>query len=311
MGISGANVEQLELLAKRMDECGSQLDAVLGRLEFGLRTTNWAGGDGVRFRADWAQAHRPQLARVAAGLREASVALLRNAGEQRMASGEMGGAVGLPFGGVFAAVGSQSAAGQPMTAEQSRLLGLAIEHFGGMVDRAGEVGMALDWAEFGMVLKYGGKIVDALGDATAWGKFTNILGGLSVATGTFDLGMGINTQDGGRVASGAIDVSLGAASLFLGTSAAPVLVPLGVAKAYLDATVPYTKESQDSLNDYMARTHLGTTYDEMTDDQKSALDKRYEGFGGALNKISDKMNQTGEPIRKAGDKFWRRIGLKK
>jgi uncharacterized protein YukE len=82
----GADVAQLRQLAKELAKSASRLDQLGQQLGTSIASSPWKGNDGDRFRSDWKGAHSKVLREAAAGIQNASKALLRNADQQDQAS---------------------------------------------------------------------------------------------------------------------------------------------------------------------------------------------------------------------------------
>ena len=85
-GLVGANPDQLDELAARMNSGADTLEAVRQAIFLSLRRTEWPGPDGDQFRHDWDHRHARVIATAVTALREAARVLRVNAAEQRGAS---------------------------------------------------------------------------------------------------------------------------------------------------------------------------------------------------------------------------------
>nr|NLI49952.1 hypothetical protein [Propionibacterium sp.] len=253
---------------------------------------NWSGRDLKEFESWWRDQHRPKLVQLSEALAGLGQAAFNNAAEQEQAS--QGSAASGSLAG-----GSVSPSGPAF--------GAAYNSFKGQTDA---VSKTMDYATLGMILKYGDKAVDGLDRGTAWGPFTKGLGYVGILTGGIETVQGIASHDVGKAGGGLVDVGLATAGIVGGTAAAPVVIPLGVAKTFVDATIPYSDEAQNSLLDYQAKRMYGCDTSALTPAQASHLTARYEGGWGVVNMISDKMDQTGQPIADAGEAFRRWLGAR-
>lgn len=297
MSFDGMNVEAVRRiggdLAKQANALGN-IRAAVDRL-VDLSQQNWGGKDARDFAGWWRNQHRSQLESLKTLIEGLATSARNNADEQERASQGSGSA------------GSRSLVDGTASSPGSAL-GAAYDSFSGQVD---VVSKTMDYATLGMVLKYGVEAVDDLDQGTAWGPFTRGLGYLGVLTGGIETVQGVMTQDVGQAGGGLVDVGIATAGIVGGTAAAPVVVPLGVAKAFVDATIPYSDEAQNSLLNYQAERMYGRDTSALTPAQASQLTERYEGGWGVVNMISDKMDQTGQPIADAGEAFWRWIGVRR
>ena len=96
----GADVAQLRQLAKDLATGASRLDQLGQQLGSSIASSPWRANDGERFRSDWNGKHAKVLRAAAAGIQQASKALLQNAEQQdRASTGSTGGAGGPGSGG--------------------------------------------------------------------------------------------------------------------------------------------------------------------------------------------------------------------
>jgi hypothetical protein len=86
-GLVGANPEQLDELAARMNSGADTLEGIRHAIFLSLSRTEWPGPDGDQFRHDWDHRHTRVIATAVTALREAARALRLNADQQRIASG--------------------------------------------------------------------------------------------------------------------------------------------------------------------------------------------------------------------------------
>lgn len=86
----GADAEQLEALARRLDEHAARLRAGQGDIGAALSGVFWSGVAALRFRADWDRVHRRALGDAAADLASTADGLRAQARQQRDASGDAG-----------------------------------------------------------------------------------------------------------------------------------------------------------------------------------------------------------------------------
>lgn len=90
----GADIEELDRLAKAFDDAAMKLEQMTRSLQRLANGSSWAGRDAEAFRSDWNGKARGALQRSSTDLRQAAQAVRRNADDQRTASG--GGGVSLP-----------------------------------------------------------------------------------------------------------------------------------------------------------------------------------------------------------------------
>lgn len=293
MTFEGMNVEAVRRIGRDLQARSGDLDSIRVAVDklIAAAQRNWSGQDLKEFEGWWRDQHRRKLVQLGEALDGLGQAALNNAEEQERAS------KGIAEGGV----------GSPPI-DTVRSFGAAYDSFSGQVEA---VSRTMDYATLGMILRYGEKAVDGLGQGTAWGPFGTGLGYLGLLTGGVETVQGAMAHDIGKAGGGVVDMGLATAGIVGGTAAAPVVVPLGVAKAFVDSTIPYSSEAQYSLLDYQAERTYGCDTSGLTPGQASRLTERYEGAMGLVNMISDKMDQTGQPIADAGEAFWRWVGVRK
>ena len=95
--MQGADSEQLEQLAARLEAGADELERVLATTRSALHTLGWHGADGEVFRQDWEGAHQRRLSGAATHLRDAASTLRRNSAQQREAS-SADGSISAPGG---------------------------------------------------------------------------------------------------------------------------------------------------------------------------------------------------------------------
>jgi hypothetical protein len=116
----------------------------------------------------------------------------------------------------------------------------------------------------------GGDVADLLGEDTGGNR---IVGGLNVSSQILGLaGIGLRSLN-------------------------PLGLALGVAGAYIDATIPLDEGDMAGVRDMGAKHMFGRDVDALTPGQREALDKRYEGPWGVAHKISDQMDSTAEDVK--------------
>lgn len=106
----GADVEAVEALGSTIRDRGDRLRGIHAEVRRIIYQVPWEGGDGAAFAAEWEGPHRARLEGVAAALLSLGDQLVRQATEQREASGERGAQQGTAFGPLISS-GSHGAAG--------------------------------------------------------------------------------------------------------------------------------------------------------------------------------------------------------
>lgn len=295
----GMDVEAVRGIARQLTTEATALEGVRAHVDAltSRASQEWRGQDAQQFSALWRSGARAKLVALIQGLQDLARKAAANADAQQQVSGSLDGVAanawdlqGLPVGGALGAPES------PL----ERLGDAAVD----ISEFLEGVGNTMDIAEFATLMKGAGN----LGNIPGWGSTSAFLGGLGVFTGGVQLGYGVASGDSGDIIEGALNSGVAVGGLAGG----PMLgVPLLVAKGFVDTTIAYTPESQDSLLDYQVERMFGVSRDNMTPEQASKLVERYEGPMGVVNTISDKMDQSGQWIADLGDKFWRSVGMKK
>jgi uncharacterized protein YukE len=134
--------------------------------------------------------------------------------------------------------------------------------------------------------------VDGYKPPAAFGALGTVLGVAGVSLGIYDGVEAANRGDAGAVGGAAVDVALGVTGVVAGASGAAVVIPLAIAKGFVDATIPYSDQAQDHLLDYQATRMFGADRTQLTPAQSAVLAHRYEGGWGWTSMLSDKMDQT-------------------
>lgn len=86
-GFSGADVEQLDILASRFESQAARVREIIVASSALLFVTEWTGGKVDRIRSDWNSSARPSLTSLAETLQRSADTLKREADQQRQASG--------------------------------------------------------------------------------------------------------------------------------------------------------------------------------------------------------------------------------
>lgn len=295
----GMNIEAVRGIGRQLESEAFSLDGVRARVDAlaGQVGQEWRGPDAQQFVGLWRSGSRAKLVVLVQQLRELARKARENSDAQEQVSGSLDG--GLTHGEAFQPPAVGGAVGAPQGPLQR--LGDAAVGISEFLDGAANT---MDVAEFVTIMKGAGN----LGKIPGWEATSSFLGGLGVLAGGVQFGHGVASGDSGDIIEGALNSGV-AVGGFLG---GPMVgVPLLVGKGFVDTTIAYTPESQDSLLDYQVQRMFGVSRDNMTPEQASKLVERYEGPMGVVNTISDKMDQSGQWIADLGDKFWRGVGVKK
>ena len=90
----GADVEQVEALARRYEIASQKLTQLMNVSSLGIMVTEWTGADIERLRSDWNRQAKPSIARSVAALSQIASTLKTQAAEQREASAAAVGPAG-------------------------------------------------------------------------------------------------------------------------------------------------------------------------------------------------------------------------
>lgn len=83
----GADVDALEELAFTFDREARTIERLLDQIRGKVETVWWKGKDAETFRDEWDSEYRPQLMKIMHAFDHAHIRLIREAQEQRQASG--------------------------------------------------------------------------------------------------------------------------------------------------------------------------------------------------------------------------------
>ena len=83
----GADVEQLDVLARRFDEEAQKIENTISLITSQVNSTWWQGTDADRFRNQWQTTHTSQLRNVIQGFTDAAGHCRSQAAQQRQTSG--------------------------------------------------------------------------------------------------------------------------------------------------------------------------------------------------------------------------------
>jgi len=86
-GFVGADPEQLDALADRLDRGAESLAGIRSLVGVSLGQVDWSGRDGDQFRAEWRSRHLPVIGAACTALQDTARGLRSNAAQQRAASG--------------------------------------------------------------------------------------------------------------------------------------------------------------------------------------------------------------------------------
>lgn len=256
----GMDVDAVERIGHGLQADADRMAALTVRIDATVRrlTGVWDGRDSTEFVGTWWPQHKSSLQHVQDQIRGLGQSALNNVSEQRGASDSTGAA---------------ASGGSP----------------GAPLGSADDGSFALQQAG---LLHDGTDLVTSMSNTSvpkAFGVLGSVLGVVGVGVGTYDAVQAVRSGDLGAAAGDGVDVALSAAGFFV---APEVVVPLAIGKAFVDATIPYSTASQDSLLDFEARRMFGAGTNDLTVAQSAQLASHYSGAMGPLNMISDKMDQS-------------------
>jgi hypothetical protein len=134
VALHGADPDQLDELAKRMDIAANELKAIASELTTSLGRSPWAGPRADQFRWDWRSRHHGMLLSSATALHDSASVVHGNAAEQRRASDADGGAIHAILTGAHTGSGRSggsehdaSGAGEAFEAVSMMLIGAGLE----------------------------------------------------------------------------------------------------------------------------------------------------------------------------------------
>ncbi len=256
----GMDVDSVERIGHGLQTDADALTALTSRIDATVRRLVgvWDGRDSTEFVGTWWPQHRSSLQQVQEQIRGLGQSALDNASDQRRASDSTG--AGASGGGHEAPRGSADDGGWWL--QQAGLLHDGTE-------------LVTDVSKTPVP-----RVFDALGP---------VLGVLGVGVGVYDGVQAARSGDVGGAVGDGVDVALSTAGFVV---APEVVVPLAIGKAFVDATIPYSAASQNSLLDFEAKRAFGVGTSGLTPAQSAQLASHYSGAMGPLNMISDKMDQS-------------------
>ena len=83
----GADVEQLDTLAKKFDQESEQLTQAISQIGSQVKSVWWEGRDADRFRSEWEGTYSSQLRRISEALKQVGQGVRKQAQQQRTTSG--------------------------------------------------------------------------------------------------------------------------------------------------------------------------------------------------------------------------------
>lgn len=268
-GMIGANVEQLDALAVRLEQASVALLEIQSSLR-ALPRYVWQGSDANRFYQELDSELCVRMSSVASGLAAMSTTVAKNAAEQREASnatGELGrsgsgGSTELgPHGAAATSTEGRAVPERDWLSYSDNVLSLS-------TDFAGKSLSALE-----LVAESSGRS----GDVGFFGNLGVALGGVSLAADLAE----------GEYAQATVDV------LRMGTGAfgkAAWIADVGL--DVYEMNFPLTNERQDAVLEYAALQQFGVSTDQLSVEQAAQLSHRYVGPSGFVNMVTDSVNES-------------------
>lgn len=278
MAMFGADVSELRSLASRFESSSEELTRIQTLLSKLVLSSSWTGPDASQFKQAWAEVHVSTLLKAAAILDEGALALRSNATQQEQASTD-------DSSGVFS--GSTSSGQFELLTQLQNAFGSATE------------GTAFFNETLAALSEYFADGVSALstaGDVAEFLKGIELPGWFGTLSDLVDIGSIMGDFSDGNWIDGLYDS--GALALSVAMPSSPLGWLAGIAKGFVDATLPYNGESQDETLAKGAEILFGegVTLDSLSPEQASELAQRYDGPWGMANMISDRMDATADKI---------------
>ena len=83
----GADVEELDRLARKFDEEAQQISQATQQISSQVQSTWWKGTDADRFKSEWNSNYASQLRKIAEALKQVGSTVRKQAAQQRQTSG--------------------------------------------------------------------------------------------------------------------------------------------------------------------------------------------------------------------------------
>jgi uncharacterized protein YukE len=83
----GADVEELDRLARKFDEEAQQISQATQQISSQVQSTWWKGADAERFKSEWNGNYASQLRKIAEALKQVGSTVRKQAAQQRQTSG--------------------------------------------------------------------------------------------------------------------------------------------------------------------------------------------------------------------------------
>ncbi|MEJ1229648.1 MAG: hypothetical protein WDM88_01870 [Galbitalea sp.] len=288
----GADVDELNALANQMEQASNTLSTSRARISSQVSNSAWIGPVADRFRSDWSSTNSSRLASAINLLSSAATSLRQNAEQQSQAS----------------AADRSSPSGSSTSLNSGED---PISHIGDLLNILGNGGESISDINLLSDLKFLNESPLAALDKYL-GPIGMVLSAGSVTVDLHEHDMVAALMDGVSGVAGTVSTVAGIAAPIVDTAAfGAAATGLGVVGAgigagvlFVNATLPYSSSSQDAMIKYVLQEQYGSNTpvdtNNLTSEQSQFISQRYEGPFGVAQMISDKMDQTGQPIQQAG-----------
>ena len=307
-GFAGADVDQVEALALRLEKASNRLESITSQASFSLMTAAWTGADIDDVRSNWNGRTKPNLVAAARSLDSLSLDLKRQAEQQRQASAV--GASTVTGGGVSGPGGSSTGSGlssdsnapdwmqdilDGFTSDPDQSFAEGLEslikngvNIGGLVTDFLEIKPILELAASG-----GLKSLDALGDSGALkvaGKLGAVFSIIGFAFDAKDLLVAIGENDQPEILGSSLDVAVDVLGIW-----APGAGLAWEAGKFIGGTIYDHGQQYYDTDESATRSALhdmygpGYTTENLSQEQAAELVARYDGVGGFFNAQYDAL----------------------
>lgn len=287
----GADVEQLDALAHRLEKASQRLRTLVDQSSTSISMAAWTGTDIDALRSQWNRVSKTQLLTSGTAMGALALALRTQASQQREASG---GPVSFP-GFLLPGFGITL----PTWLTPNMFPSLPFENWADddwatFIDRikstAGNVLTAVDI----------GKVIGELRDLPGLTSLTKILGPISLAFTANEVVIAIQNGDFFTAARHTLSGGVSLADLALGASSTlgPLALGISAFNGLVDIAIPVSGQEQDETIAMGAQHMFGKDVDmnNLTPVQSAAIVNRYELPAGPLLMISDTMDATAQKI---------------
>ena len=291
----GADLAEMEALARALDGAAVQLKGVAAKVRSGIEVSAWVGPVAQRFRVEWNSGHSRQLQQAADALHQAARDVRAHADQQRAASAASGSSAGAAPGGAGAGAQQSLADARAKLLEQFKLWGIEVPSW------LLETGETLDELKYPALAALPSALAGFLNQKWTLGKWFSAVKGVGLPFAL--VGLGMDAQDlrealaaGDEAAAWTAVADIAADIMTAGVPFGGVAWMVGTETGGLifkggDAAFHLT----DHTYEYAAQQLFGQGVDvnNLTQAQTDALVQRYEGGAGIAYSITDGLRLTG------------------